>query len=83
MEKLFSKKFYYCKPNLGLKMNCKLRVGFIYQHINFFSTSQIVKQMNKFCLNPEIQLIITGKQQIIRPQQNFLTLPNYSLNLLL
>ncbi len=29
MEKLLQKKAYYCKPNLGLKMNSKCIIGFI------------------------------------------------------
>ena len=27
MEELLSKNSYYCKPNSGLKMNCKLFLG--------------------------------------------------------
>jgi hypothetical protein len=29
MEELLSEKSYYCKPNLGLKMYCKLITGLI------------------------------------------------------
>jgi len=36
MEELLSKNSYYCKPNSGLKMNCKLISGLINQTVNFF-----------------------------------------------
>ncbi len=36
MEELLQQKNYYCKPNSGLKMNCKLISGLINKNCNLF-----------------------------------------------
>ena len=36
MEELLQQKNYYCKPNSGLKMNCKLISGLINKNCKLF-----------------------------------------------
>ena len=36
MEELLQQKNYYCKPNSGLKMNCKLISGLIIKNCKLF-----------------------------------------------
>lgn len=58
MEELLQQKNYYCKPNSGLKMNCKLISGLINKNCKLFLgrytifiAPAVVKTPLKVCAN--------------------------------
>ena len=62
MEELLQQKNYYCKPNSGLKMNCKLISGLINKNCKLFlgRYTLLFQPTHKYKAHKLLQILLTG-----------------------